>query len=184
MITLYKSLACALTVFLYIVMLRGDLKQNFVTWLFWVLLDAIALFSTIQEGGNYLVLLLYVCGGSVITIAIFCKGHAKWTWVEFATIVLVAICLVVWYLYGSKASIVASTVAVCLSAIPMFYDFYKKPDSSVGWLYTGFTTVNILSTLAGKKWSMEERFYPVCCTALCALLALVSFQRLPCGRER
>ena len=159
-------------------MLRGDLKPNFVTWLFWVLLDAIALFSTIQEGGNYLVTLLYVCGGSVITIAIYCKGHAKWTWVEFATAGLVVACLVVWYVYGSRVAIVVSTVAVCISALPMFYDFYKQPDVSVGLLYTGFTTVNVLFTLAGKNWSMKERFYPASCAILCALLALVSFRKL------
>lgn len=166
---------------LYIPLIRGILngkvKQNFAAWFLWVSLDTILLVSTIIEKGNFLLLVFYVIGGSLVTASLLYKKLFKWTWFEWFILALVIICLVVWNMSGSKTAIVASTLAVFIAGVPQIVESWIKPDRQSGLIYMGYVVANFLSLLGGKGWTIEERFYPATCVVLCGLIAIAALHR-------
>lgn len=157
--------------------LKGEVKQSFATWTLWVLLDAIALVSTILEKGNFLLLVSYVIGGTLVTATLIHKKQFKWTWFEWLTLALVIVCLVVWKVSGSKTAIVASTLAVFIAGVPQIVESWQKPDKQTALIYFGYIIANSLSLMAGKSWTIEERFYPAVCVILCTLIGIASLHR-------
>ena len=79
--------------------------------------------------------------------------------------------------YGRRAATIASSFAVAFASIPLLVDFWKKPKEAPIWTYVAFTVANGISILAGKDWSVKERFYPVVCTVLTALFVVVAARR-------
>ena len=156
---------------------RGEIKQSFATWILWVTLDVIALVSILYQKGNYLILVSYCIGGSVVTLLLLIKQPFKWTWFETFVTFLVIICLIVWKLSGSKMATIASTLAVVISGFPQFLKSWQKPDKKTGCIYLGYTLANFLSFLGGQAWTIEERFYPGACVILCFSIALAALRR-------
>jgi hypothetical protein len=170
-----------LALLLYVPLIRIVLKggeQSFATWLLWVLLDAIAMVSTILEKGNSLLLIFYVIGGSTVTVLLLYKKLFKWTWFEWLILTLVIICLVVWKAGGSGTAIVASSLAVFIAGVPQIVELWQKPSKEIGCVYLGYAVAALLSLLGGQGWTIEERFYPGVCAVLCCLISLASFRRL------
>lgn len=156
--------------------LKGEVRQSFATWILWVALDSIALVSTILEDGNFLLLVFYTIGGTLVTASLVYKKLFKWTWFEWSVLVMVIICLVVWRVSGSTAAIVASTLAVFIAGTPQIVDSWLNPDKQTGYIYIGYVIANFLSLMGGKSWSIEERFYPGVCVILCGMIAIASFR--------
>src|SRR5690349_12756917 len=77
---------------------RGELEQSFATWILWVALDSIALVSIIFQGGNFILLVSYVIGGSTVTCALVYTRQFKWGGFETFVLSLVTICLIIWYI--------------------------------------------------------------------------------------
>lgn len=169
-----------LALLLYIPLIRIVLKggeQSFATWLLWVLLDAIAMVSTILEKGNSLLLIFYVIGGSIVTVLLLYKKLFKWTWFEWLILVLVTICLVIWKVGGSRTAIVASSLAVFIAGVPQILELWQKPNKEIGYVYTGYMIAALLSLVGGRGWTIEERFYSGICVTLCGIIALTSFRQ-------
>lgn len=177
--SIYNIAVIPLLVFLYIVLLweifkTGGAGQSFATWILWVSLDVIALFTIGEKDGNTLVLILYVCGGTCITISLICTKQFKWTWFEWVILAMVCVCLYSWKKAGPTLATIFSTIAVVVSGFPQLKEFWNTPNWHAARIYWGFLVVNILYVLAGKDWSIEQRFYPICCVFLCLTLAIVA----------
>jgi len=158
--------------------LRGEItNQSFATWILWVALDAIALVGLILRNGNYLLLVFYILGGSIVFLSLLYKKLFKWTGFETFVLILVVICLAIWYGSGSRWAIISSTIAVFVAGCPQIKDCWETPDKKTTLIYFGYTLANFLNFLGGKAWSIEERFYPGICTILCLLIALSSLRR-------
>ncbi len=157
---------------------KNQIKQSFATWMLWVLLDVIALGSIIaQKGDNWTLLACYISGGTIVAVLLIYKKQFRWTWIESATVSLVFICIFLWLASGPKLATIASTLAVCLSGIPQYVESRKEPDVNTGWIYLGYTLVNFLSFLAGKEWTIADRFYYGMTTLLCVSIAYVALQK-------
>lgn len=156
---------------------RKQLEQNFATFFLWGLLDAIAAGSIFLKGGNYVLPAMYVvlCGG--VPIAILRSRTFVWTWVETMTALLVIGCIIVWAEAGDREATIASTIAVGIAGMPQLVDFWRKPFDGPVYSYVGFTFANGISILAGKNWSIEERFYPTFNTGLTILFVLTIVAR-------
>lgn len=158
-------------------LLRAKTEQSFAAFFLWALLDCIATVTTILEHGNYWLALSNVIGTTVITLLLIYKGQVSWSWIESLTALLVVVCLVIWYISGEQAGIIASSLAVVIASIPQMVDTYKKPEATPTHIYLVFLTANIVSFIAGSGWAIEERFYQGCGIFLCAMIMGLSMQK-------
>jgi uncharacterized protein with PQ loop repeat len=164
---------------LIIGIIKSKIEQSFAAFLLWAMIDTIASVTTILEKGNYWLPLANATGSSIIALLLAIKKQVSWTWVETMTTVLVVVCLLIWYAAGETAGIVSSSLAVVIASIPQMVATYKSPSTTPTGPYIIFLTANILSLLAGKSWTIEERFYAGCSVFLCAVIVLFSLRRGP-----
>lgn len=164
---------------LIIGLLKNKIEQSFVAFMLWAMLDIIATITSIIAEGNYWLPLSNSIGASTVAVLLAMKKQVSWSWVETITAILVIVCLVVWYILGEDAGIVASSLAVVIASVPQMVDTYKKPWATPTTIYLVFLVANILSLIAGRSWTIEERFYPGCAVFLCVVIALFSMRRVP-----
>lgn len=170
-------LALAMYLPLCISMLKAGVKQNLATFLLWGILDAIAAGSSFLEGGNYMLPTFYVLGCISVIACIVRIGNIQWTLVEWLCSALVVICIVVWSFLGNEPAIVVSTIALAIAGLPQLWDTWRRPHEAAPLIYLGFTVANGLTVLAGKDWTIAERFYPSVCTVLTTLFVLFAARR-------
>jgi hypothetical protein len=72
---------------------------------------------------------------------------------------------------------VLSTTGVFLGGLPQVRDSFMDPEKSPMMLFVGFTVANILSTMGGSSWTVEERLYPAAASVLCILVVLASLRQ-------
>lgn len=162
---------------LFIGIYKNKIEQNFAAFMLWGLLDIIAATSTIFQGGNYMLPLGYGFTATTIAILLVFKKQVTWSWVETITAILVFACLIIWYMAGDKAGTIASSLAVVIAAIPQGVDTFKKPESTPTGIYSLFVVANVLSFIAGKSWTIEERFYSGCVVFLTIVLVVFSMRK-------
>lgn len=90
---------------------------------------------------------------------------------------LVAWCVIVWWYDNPWLATVLSTTGVVLGGLPQLRDSWRRPKESPWLIYIGYTFVNVMSTVGGKGWTVEERLYPGACTILCGIIVLASMRR-------
>jgi len=156
---------------------KNKVEQSFAAFLLWAMLDSIATATTILQDGNFWLPLGYAVGSGVIALLLVAKKQVSWSWIETMTFLLVIICILVWYTSGEQAGIVSSSLAVVIASFPQMVETYKKPIATPVGPYVIFLVANILSFMAGKSWSIEERFYPACAVFLCMVILLLTRRR-------
>lgn len=174
-----SGIALCLYLPLMIGILRGQIIQSFATWILWLALDAIALISVIQQQGNYLILVCFCIGAIIILFSLLYMKLFRWTTFETFVLILVIICLILWWMIGTKMATIASTIAVVIAGAPQFKDLWIKPDRKTGLIYLGYAVANGLSALGAKSWAIQEWFYPGMCTLLCSGLAMAALRKKP-----
>jgi len=157
--------------------LQGKARQNAATFILWGSLDAIAAVSIYIQGGNWHLPAAYTAGCALIVVCLVIKGYIEWTPFETKTTFLVVICLVGWYLSGPYLATILSTAGVVIAGFPQIKDTWKRPEHTPTWLYPSYTVVNIISTVGGSAWTVEERLYPLCCAIMCGIVAILSFRK-------
>jgi hypothetical protein len=136
------------------------------------MIDTIATITTYLEDGNFWLALGNAIGSSTMALLLALKAQVNWSWIETMITALVIVCLTVWYTAGEQAGIVASSLAVVLASVPQMVETYNKPWATPAGAYIIFLTANIISFIAGKSWTIEERFYSGCSIFLCAVIVL------------
>jgi hypothetical protein len=159
---------------LIIGIVKNKVEQSFAAFMLWGMLDTIAATTTILQGGNFWLPLGYAIGSLTVALILVAKKQVSWSWIESMTFFLVIMCVVIWYTSGERAGIIASSLAVVIASVPQTVDTYKKPAATPTGPYLIFLSANILSFLAGKNWTIEERFYPGCAVFLCVIILLVT----------
>jgi hypothetical protein len=157
--------------------IRDTARQSFAAFFLWALLDSIATITTFLQGGNYWLPFSNVVGSSTIAALLVIKRQVAWSWIESMTAVLVMICLCIWYTAGEVPGIVASSLAVVIASIPQMAETYRHPQTTPVGAYVIFLAANILSFLAGRAWSIEERFYAGCSIFLCVVIVLLALRK-------
>jgi hypothetical protein len=165
------ALAIAIVIYAYIV-LTGATGQNLATWISWAMLDTVATFSLYAKHGNWYLVALYVCGSSFVSHSIWKSATFKWGTTEKICVVMVIVCIVAWKIAGPDYATVGAVIGVSIATWPQIKDSILNPSLESIKIYGGFTIVNILATVAGKAWTIEERLYPATCTVLCALIVI------------
>ncbi len=184
---MYQWASVILAVVLYVPLGRqlvsGLVTQNLATFILWGSLDAIVGASMyVQGSGNFQLPFAYVLGCIFIISCILRSGNYSWTKFETKISLVVAACcvawcVIVWGFDNPWLATVLSTIGVVAAGIPQLRDSWREPESSPLRTYVGFTVVNILSTMAGLSWTVEERLYPVSCAILCGAVVLASMRK-------
>lgn len=171
--------AISLLAFLIVLIeiLRSGAEQSFAAFTLWAMLDSIATITSMLEHGNFWLPLSNAAGSGIIAALLVVKKQVSWSFVETLTSILVLVCLVVWYVAGGRAGIVASSMAVVIASIPQMVDTYRKPEATPALAYFVFLIANLLSLYAGKSWTIEERFYQGCSVFLTVIIIVF------CGRR-
>lgn len=159
-------LAIALYIPLGIKILKGTVVQNFATFILWALLDTIAGLSLYDQGGNYQLPFAYVSGCALVIGCILKARTFSWTSFETKVSFLVLMSIIAWMVSGPYMATIFSTTGVVLAGIPQVKDSWKNPEQSPLLLYIGYSTANLLSTIGGKSWTVEERMYSFSCFLL------------------
>lgn len=156
--------------------MKSKVRQSFVAFLLWAMLDAIATITTILKEGNYWLSLSNALGAAIVAILLALKKQVSWTWVETTTAILVIICLNVWYFAGATEGIIVSSLAMVIASVPQMRDTYNNPEETPTTVYSIFLAANILSFIGGKEWTIEDRFYSGCAVFLCAVIVIFSLK--------
>lgn len=181
-IHLFAWIGAALAILAYIILGHGlsqsKMPQNILTWGLWAILDLVAFVSVLVQGGNSLLIAIFVLGSASITVLIYRTGGViTWTWFEKTILLLVALCMMIWYLSGPQGATIASTIAVCLAGVPQLKDIAKNPNETPLSLWVLCFFANGITTAGGKNWSIEERLYPAACAVYCLILVLLTLRR-------
>jgi len=168
---------CCAYIPLIVGILRDTAKQSFAAFFLWALLDAIATVTTFLQDGNYWLPFSNVAGSSALAALLVLKRQVSWSWIENMTALLVMICLGVWYTAGETLGIIASSLAVVLASIPQITETYKSPGNTLVFPYVIFLVANTLSFIAGRSWTIEERFYAGCSIFLCAVIVSLALRK-------
>lgn len=166
-------------VLLFVGLLKTKIEQSFAAFMLWAMLDIIATITTILEDGNYWLALGNAVGSTAITGLLAVKKQISWSWIETMTAILVLICLVVWFAAGEKAGLITSSLAVVVASAPQMVATYKKPWTTPTAIYVVFLKAAVLSFIAGKSWTIDQRFYPGCAVFLCLVIVLFSLRKAP-----
>jgi hypothetical protein len=150
---------------------------NGATFGLWGLLDGIAASSLFVSRGNWFLPAAYVLGAGLVIAAIVKTKSFIWTKVETFTALLVIISIMVWWLSGPVMATVASTAAVVIAGLPQIWDIWRKPEESTLWVWAAYSLVNVLSTYAGKDWSISERLYPGACAVLTIVMVVLTVRK-------
>lgn len=176
----WVSVALSIVVYKRLIgqIVRSTTKQSFATWSLWTVLDVIALVTTLIQEGNFLLLVLYVMAGTVISLIILRYQGFSWDRFDLVVLALVIICMCVWAGSGPYWATIASTTAVFIAGFPLIKMAFQKPHDQDLVIWIGFTAANALSIAGGKEWSVPERFYPAVCTLLTGIILLGAMQKL------
>lgn len=168
------STLLALTLYIPLVwqILSRKVTQNLATFILWGTLDAVAAMSLFTQHGNWYLPAAYVGGCLLVIGSLIYVRTMKWTWFETLISVMVIVCIIGWWQSGPRMATILSTAGVVIAGLPQLWDSYTEPETQPFVIYWGFVLVNVLSTLGGKSWIVEERLYPASCAVLCFLVVL------------
>lgn len=152
--------------------LKRRVEQNLAAFILWGLLDAVAALSLFVQGGNWFLPGAYVFGCITVVVSLLIVKTYEWTIFETFVSLLVLACIVGWAVSGPRMATIMSTTGVMLAGAPQLVDAIKKPAQQPILEYLGFTIANVLSTMGGKSWTVEERLYPGACVVLCGAVLI------------
>jgi hypothetical protein len=110
----------------------------------------------------------FAIGSLIMTCVLFYqKRFVKCSKNEFTTMILIAICIIVWKFFGSYFALVASIASEMIIGIYLIIQTFKFPKVKYNLTgYIGFIIVSIISIIFTKAWTVEEVGFTVTETIL------------------
>jgi hypothetical protein len=139
---------------------KNDKSQVATTWILYFLLDTITMFSTLKEGGNFVLLFGFSVGSFIMAIILLYQGRIYWGILESVTITLVFICIIVWNIFGAMMTIVSGILSEIVVGIYLIIKTYKNPRIKYNLNgYIMFLIVSILALHNAKSSNVKEIGY-------------------------
>ncbi len=154
----------------------GKVKQSFLTYLLWGVLDGVALITIILQDGNFWLPLGYMVGALLVAFSLVFKGRVEWGKIETLVLIFIGITLVFWAMFGSKVALISSVIALATASIPQIIQTCKKPKETPSWIYFLFTLSGVLSLWKGE-WNVENKLYSLNIILICFLIFLLSLRK-------
>ena len=138
----------------------------------WSALAWITVFSTLKQGANPAIPMIYGLGATVTTVVLLIKGRYGWTGFDTAVAISFVGCILLWLISGPRWALVLSVFSSVLTATPFIVMTWTNPQGSPIVANTGFFLANILSFVSAKAWTLEDRLYSGANIVVCGLLVL------------
>jgi hypothetical protein len=165
-------------VLLIISLIQKGKGVSFATFFLWAILSAINAVSTIKRRGNYLLPATYTFGNLVVALVLLFEERYGWGGFEWITLFLVALCMIIYRYSTLRKAIVASTLATVIASLPQLKISFETPWEVSIPIWSGFLLANIFSVLAGKEWTIQERFYSFGRSINCGLIIVLAIIKL------
>lgn len=102
------------------------------SWMSWVILDALVLFPSRQRGDDITTLLVYTMGSLCVALYSLIKiKKILWGNIEKFSIVLTLVSFTVSKLISDYLSIICATICMTVSGAPLLYHIYKTKSQSM-----------------------------------------------------
>jgi len=161
---------------------KGKVKPNRVSWLFWAIAPLIAFSAEIEKGVGIHSLMTFIVGFNplVIFLASFLNKKAYWKLdkLDYLYGGLALLGLILWQITGEgNLAIFFSIMADGLAAIPTVIKSYKDPGSENYKIYF-YSMLNAgITILTIKVWDFAHWGFPVYIFGICSLLyVLIKFK--------
>lgn len=143
---------------------KGETQPNQVTWLIWVILQAIALCAQLASGARDSLLLTVgdLVASSIILGLAFFKGQAKWHWIDYWALGGAAVGLVLWQTLDRPILALAVTIFIDFcGVVPTLRKSFADPNSETlsTWLIVG--TGAVFGIFAVGNWNITLLAYPM-----------------------
>jgi hypothetical protein len=158
---------------------KGITGYSFASFALWSFLDLIAVWTTIEQNGNYFLPLAFAVGAGITAIMLLVKGMAKFTKTDGLVCGLIVITLVVWYIFGSRAGLACSIISLVIASIPQIMEFAKEPSKSAKVVYFLFTLSAVLSIFSATAFTLEEIAYSLTAATLCGIMLYLTSRHTP-----
>lgn len=152
-----------------------DKSHSFLTWLLYLILDCITLFSGVKNREHIDPMVLGFAIGSLImaSILLYQKRFVAWTKTEKTTVFLIITCGIVWIFSGSYLALVAAISSEIIVGIYLIKQTRKYPRVQYNLMgYLGFFFVSILSIIFTKAWTVAEVGFAVSEAILNAIILM------------
>ena len=158
--------------------LKGTIKQNFATWILWLILDSIVLKGTFEQHGNVILFSVFTAGTFVVTMILaFKKQFLEWRWFETYVAMMTAVCIGIYFSSGPYVATIASTIALAIAAIPQIVDTYTHPETSPTIANLFFAASSGFSIIGAKDWTVQERLPQTQAFCIIAIIVLLSIRK-------
>ena len=163
----------------------GGTKPNTVSYVFWTVLQAIALVAQIKKGGSLSVVFMVLVTLSTTTITILSLkkkyGYRKYGRIEIYCSILTVAAIVGWKVTGDPLlAIFFSIVGDLAATSPTLRKVWLEPRSEHALAWGLMTVASIFGALASDKFDFANLAFPVYLTIVTGVVALLAH----CGRNR
>jgi hypothetical protein len=138
--------------------------------------------NTDKSGGDgYRVLFGSAICSLIMTIILLYQKRFIWTWLEKLIVILIAICLTVWYFKGAYNALVLSVISESIVGIYLMIKTIKKPVVKYNLTgYTLFLFSCIIAVFDAEHWTLEDVGYnlsEIVITSITIIPLLLKWQR-------
>jgi hypothetical protein len=142
------------------------------TFALWSALGWITAFTTLKQGANPAVPMIYGAGATATTIVLLYKGRYGWSTFDTVVAVLVVLCILLWLMKGSKWALIFAVAASAIASVPFVMITWQAPANSIIVTNSGFLLANVLAFISAKAWTIEDRLYAGANVVVCSLLVI------------
>lgn len=146
--------------------LKGKVKPNRVSYLFWAAAPLIAFFAEINQSVGLPALMTFMVGFLPLTVLVasFVNKNAAWKLNSFDVTcgALSLLGLVLWFITKSgNIAIVFSILADALAALPTIVKAFNSPETESAWPYFTATISATLTLLTLPVWNIATCAFPI-----------------------
>ena len=146
-----------------------------VSWAIWAIVDTLALIAMRKEKATSGQLTGAVAGAWVITILALIFGKPSMGSVEWVTIAIAVLGIILWQVRGNALlGLICAQIATLVGGIPTIVDGYRNPKQEDPLAWTIWFLSCVFALFAIKKWNLANALQPIVFTAIeTAMVVLV-----------
>ena len=168
----------------YILLIKGihsdkeGAGQSFASYMLWLVLDIIMLLGVLKGHANPVLYFTYSVGTAFVVVWLAIQKKYSWSSIETMTLILVAICVYVYFSSDARHSIVASCVSIDIAGVPLMIKIYREPNKVPIKSFILFVFGSLVLVSSAPSCDIEHLFSPL--NSMCinlSFLLIVLFRR-------
>lgn len=156
------SLTIAYLITLYVVRVKKEFL-NAVSWVFWLIIDLVALYGLWKKGEDLTLVLTFVIGTGAVTLVLLWKKMWEFGRTELWMLLLVITCLIV-VMFGTPDMVVwASAIGLSVAGISFLKDLSGPNISGTTKWMCAFYFLAMIFSVARTAYLDQSFILPISC---------------------